>query len=106
MGDSDSDDDLDALISNATSRTAPAKKAAQAATVGAGQAQLDKAILGKRGSDGGVDLEAMVKGAKRREQQREAAEQEIARLTAAKAEEEARERAAATAATDAPAGEA
>ena len=106
MGDSDSDDDLDALISNATSRTAPAKKAAPAAAVGAGQAQLDKAILGKRGSDGGVDLEAMVKGAKRREQQREAAEQEIARLTAAKAEEEARERAAATAATDAPAGEA
>ena len=34
--DSDSDDDLDALISNATSRTAPAKKAAPAAAVGAG----------------------------------------------------------------------
>ena len=100
---SDSDDDLNALISNVTSRTAPAKKAAPAASVGQGQAQLDKAILGKRGGDGGVDLEAMLKGAKRRDQQREATEQEMARLTELKAEDEARELATAT---TAPAGEA
>eukprot|EP00964_Phaeocystis_antarctica_P045972 scaffold26508_cov60-Phaeocystis_antarctica.AAC.5 len=93
---SDSDDELDALISNVTSRTAPAKKAAPAASVGQGQAQLDKAILGKRGGDGGVDLEAMLKGAKRRDQQREATEQEMVRLAEAKAEDEARELATAT----------
>ena len=95
MSGSDSDD-LDALISNVTSRTAPAKKAAPAASVGQGQAQLDKAILGKRGGDGGVDLEAMLKAAKRRDQQREATEQEMVRLAEAKAEDEARELATAT----------
>ena len=101
MSDSESDE-MDALISNVTSRTAPAKKAAPPAA-SVGQAQLDKAILGKRGGDGGVDLEAMLKGAKRRDQQREATEQEMVRLAEAKAEDEARELATAT---TAPAGEA
>ena len=91
---SDSDDDLDALISNVTSRKAPAQKpnAPSASAAANGQAQLDKVILGKRGGDG-VDLEAMLKAKKKRDFQREAAEQEMTRVTEKLAEQTAAEEA-------------
>ena len=75
----DSDDDLMALIASTTSRKKPATSA-KPSTAGAGQAAVERAILGKRGSDE-VDLAALLKAAKKRDTQREENEQELSRLT-------------------------
>ena len=72
----DSDDDLAALIASTTSRKKPAAKS----STGAGQVAVERAILGKRGSDE-VDLAALLKAAKRRDTQREENEHELSRLT-------------------------
>jgi len=78
MESDDSDDDLMALIASTTSRKKPTTSAKPA--TGVGQAAVERAILGKRGSDE-VDLAALLKAAKKRDTQREENEQELSRLT-------------------------